>query len=39
MAGGDKTVLERRERNMKPMFATVPYRVEVEKWLRGGGGQ
>ena len=39
LAGGDETALERWERRKTTLFATVPNRVEVEKWLRGGGGQ
>ena len=39
LAGGDEMELERKEKMMKPMFSGVPYRREVAKWLRGGGGQ
>ena len=35
----NETVLERKERRLKSMYERVPYKVEVEKWLRGGGGQ
>ena len=37
LAGGDETELERKEIRLKPW--RVPYKKEVEKWLRGGGGQ
>ena len=39
LAGGDEMELERKENAKKPMFASEPYRREVAKWLRGGGGQ
>ena len=37
LVGGDEKMLERKERRLRPWI--LPIRVEVEEWLRGGGGQ
>ena len=38
LAGGDESVEEKLERQVK-MSAGKPEQKQVEKWLRGGGGQ
>ena len=38
LAGGDESELERKEK-VKEKSKYMPYKIQVEKWLRGGGGQ